>query len=437
MRIGIKFEDDRFDNLDISNPAKGNPGIGGTAYEEILLAYLLSDSGAEVYLYHTNGTNILPKSVRSRRVDHILKIPKQARMDKADLLIFSASRTDAWYDEIDKNRVCSIAWAHCYLNYFEIRRIQKSSFVKRVIFVGRQQYYAYIADDIIEKSDYIYNIYESGNFPYDTEGRKEHQAVYLGSLYRYKGFHILAKAWKAVLQEVPDAELIVIGNGRLYGREMKLGKYGLAQKAYERKFVKYLKDQSGAIHKSVHFLGIVGNEKNKIMAHAAVGIANPSGITETFCISAVEMESCGLPVCTAGKFGLLDTVINEKTGLFSGNSKQLASNIVTMFKNEAVRKEYGRNAVRYVKKFQGNKILPKWMQVFDEILNNRCPVYESPVKNDTEIKIKKVLRKIRFDLNQRWVPSFIFFEILFKGMPVEWIRNILDRLSAKKELKND
>ena len=75
--------------------------------------------------------------------------------------------------------------------------------------------------------------------------------------------------------------------------------------------------------------------------------------------------------------------------------------------------------------------------MFDEILDNRCPVYESPVKNDTEIKIKKVLRKIRFDLNQRWVPSFIFFEILFKGMPVEWIRNILDRLSAKKELKND
>ena len=90
--------------------------------------------------------------------------------------------------------------------------------------------------------------------------------TYVGSLVPAKGFHRLAQIWPEVISKVPNAELYVIGNGKVYDRNAKLGKYGISQSDYENQFMKYLTDDEGEILKSVHFCGIVGKEKRDIFA---------------------------------------------------------------------------------------------------------------------------------------------------------------------------
>jgi len=437
MKIGIKFDDARFDNLDMIRPQDGNPGIGGTAYEEILLAKLLGDTEHIVVLYHTNSTNKLPANIVDRQVKQISEIPQAAFEDNIDILIFSAGRSDAWYDELEKRQVKSIAWAHCYLNYFELRKIRNTRCVKRVVFVGKEQYSTYIADDIIGKAAFIFNIFQPEDKYREHLSNRNKQVVYLGSLYKRKGFHILAKAWKEVIENEPDAKLVVLGNGKLYGRNMRVGKYGLARASYEKQFIKYITDEKGKILESVDFKGIVGKEKSDIILNSAVGVVNPSGLTETFCISAVEIEGCAVPVCTTGRYGLLDTVVDKETGMFSYNSRQLAKNVLFLLNNTNLNIKIGKKGRKYVQKFDGRHIIPQWLKIFEEIKTGQAAIYIEPSRKSIETKIKKMIRKLRIDDGHKWIPSFIFFEFLFKGLSREWARDILRYYILKQKMVND
>ncbi|MCB6981976.1 glycosyltransferase, partial [Bacteroides uniformis] len=60
--------------------------------------------------------------------------------------------------------------------------------------------------------------------------------AYVGSLVPAKGFDLLASAWPAVLAKVPDAQLFVVGSGKLYNRNSVLGKWNIADEKFENKF---------------------------------------------------------------------------------------------------------------------------------------------------------------------------------------------------------
>ena len=103
--------------------------------------------------------------------------------------------------------------------------------------------------------------------------RKENDGktvTYIGSLVPTKGFHLLANAWKAVLAEVPDAQLHVVGSGKLYDRNSKLGAYGIAEESYENSFIKGITDRAGELLPSVHFHGVMGEEKKELIARTSV-----------------------------------------------------------------------------------------------------------------------------------------------------------------------
>ena len=103
---------------------------------------------------------------------------------------------------------------------------------------------------------------------------------------------MLAEAWSNVRERVPDAGLDVIGTGRLYDENAKLGKYGLAEETYEQEFMKWLTDEKGEILPNVRFHGILGAEKYDVFRKCSIGVINPMA-TETFGLAAVEMEACG------------------------------------------------------------------------------------------------------------------------------------------------
>lgn len=202
--------------------------------------------------------------------------------------------------------------------------------------MSREQLNMYRDHKAFLKSSYIYNgmpvEYMKILMPeLPALSERPHEVTYIGSIVDYKGFHLLAKAWPEVLKKVPDAKLNVIGSGKLYDRNAKLGKYGIAEESYECQFMPYLTDSNGKILPSVKFWGVLGIEKNDVLKQTKVGIPNPSGISETFCITALEMQAMGCLVTTIDFGGFRNTVY-RKAGLLYKNPKDLARCISDLLK---------------------------------------------------------------------------------------------------------
>lgn len=407
IKIGVEIPDEKFSGVDLSNPELGNPGVGGSEYLFTLLASQLKKRELNITIYHYNE-NVLPEGVCDYIVKDSIDMLNKAESDGIDILIHQVGKTAKWYQTLENTCIKSVAWSHIYLEYDELKAVRKCNNVKRVVFVGKEEYDSYIDDDVIKKSTYIFNMIPMESVAVKRERNKK-IVTYVGSLVPAKGFHKLAQIWPEIIKKVPNAELYVIGNGKVYDRNAKLGKFGISQEDYENSFMKYLTDNKGTILPSVHFLGIVGNEKIEIFKNTAVGVVNPTALTETFCMSAVEMEYAYVPVISRRKWGLLDTVDDGKTGYLFRNSSDFIKKMVCLLNNDEVNQNMGEKAHAFVKEnFNMNKIIPLWISLIDEIDKNISAEYQGVQKNwNNDYKwIKGCLRFLRFNMGLAWLPSF-------------------------------
>lgn len=407
IKVGIELPDEKIYGVDLSKPEFGNPGVGGSEYLFALLASELCSKGINITVYHYGENKLSPEISHCIVKDNISMLQK-AEIDKIDILVHQVGKSKEWYRKLEGTNIKSIAWAHVYLEYYELKILRSCSNVKRVVFVGKEEYDAYIDDDVIKKSTYIYNMLPTRK---RAEKRKLDSLVvtYVGSLVPAKGFHKLAEIWPEIIKKVPDAELNIIGNGKVYNRSAKLGRFGIAQADYENSFMKYLLDEKGNILPSVHFLGIVGAEKEDVFKKTAVGIVNPTALTETFCMSAAEMEYAYIPVVSKRKWGLLDTVKNRKTGFLFKNKSEFINRIILLLKDPRLNAEMGKIAHKYVKDtFSVDVIIPKWIELLADV-DKGLPVQYYGVQGNwsNDFKwIRQLLRILRFRCGLVIIPSF-------------------------------
>lgn len=351
-------------SIDCRNIEHGNPGLGGTEYMIILIATILSLRGKlnvtllleEEGIFHPNL-----KTVVAGGFEQAYEIA--CRM-KADFFVFRP--LPCYFSSVafsNTQNVKMIPWCHNFLSYQELLFLYRCDKIPYIVSVGKEQSELYLDMKIDDKMIFIYNslpIITRNHFKQLTKPNDRKNIVtYIGSIVPSKGFHLLAKAWKQVLQAIPDAELYVIGSGSLYFNGAKLGKYSIAEQSYEKSFMKYLIDEKGKILKSVHFCGILGEEKNEILKKTKVGIPNPSGLTETFGLSAVEMQLMGCNIVTKKCPGFLDTV---KVGLLYDDDTLLATNIIKALKKPQT--DFCEAIEYFEKNFSISKVSECWENLF-------------------------------------------------------------------------
>lgn len=412
IKIGVELPDYNLINVDLSSPENGNPGVGGSEFLFSLLAFELEKKYGkefEVYIMHYSKTVKIPNNIGEILIDSNIELIDKCSEREFDILIHQVSKSNDWYDYLSKTELYSIAWAHIYLTFEEQIAIENCKNVKRVIFVGKEQYDSYVDEDIICKASWIFNMLNTNSDILKRKKDYEDNVTYIGSLVPAKGFHVLAKIWPQIVEAVPTAKLHVIGSGKVYDREANLGKYGIAQNSYEELFMPYITDKDGNILDSVIFHGIMGEEKKEIIVNTAVGIANPTALTETFCVSAIEMELIGVPVVSKKKWGLLDTVISGKTGYLFSSEKDFVSKVILLLKEREKNKILGDNARSFVRSsFDVDVIMPKWYEIIKCVVQNKKNIYDAPKCNFfNDCKwIKVVIRMFRFELGLKIFPSF-------------------------------
>ena len=335
MKVAFYLNNEDFSyNRDFTNLLKGNPGIGGSEYMILLMSYLLSvrNNGIQVRLYAAKQGRF-NQSVDVIVIDDIESAARHASENGFERFVFDHKRI-SWYkhpfDGLSPN-IRLIPWCHCFAFTRELRIMCEHPNIGRIVNVGREQMDLMRDDKSFLISDYIYNC-----IPIDPKWIKKacsnpnkyrnHSVVYMGSLVHLKSFHVLAEIWPNICRRVPDAVLYVIGSGKVYGDNVELGDYGLADKDYEDLFMSYL-TENGRLLDSVHFLGSLGEEKYEALIQAKVGVPNPTGKSETFCICAVEMQAMGCSVAAMEAPGYYDTFSN---GYLADSKKKLEDNIVKL-----------------------------------------------------------------------------------------------------------
>lgn len=421
MKVGFFISNKNFQSVDCRSVESGNPGIGGTWHVFLLVASQLArrDNGIEVTCFVQVRNEKLPYGP-----DYIIADNPEMAIQLADYKYFDYIIINSYrfsWDNYDYSVITSklkiIPWCHNFVPKQSelLDTFHKQSKIARVINVGREQMELYIDHPVFDKMDYIYNCVPILSTDIElTKLRSFEQrrniVTYVGSLVPFKCFHVLASVWPLILKEVPDAELYVIGSGRVYNENAQLGKYNIAESSYENKFMAYLADKNGNILPSVHFVGNLGVEKNDILARTKVGVPNPTGLTETFCISAVEMQAMGAAVTAMESPGYYDTIIN---GVIVKNRKELARSIITLLKAKEAPLTFESTCQTIKKLFSIDEVIKDWERLLlGDFQTHIHPVF--PLRNSRyHMKwLKSCLRK-NLNIKTCYIRNieYIYFQI--------------------------
>jgi len=315
QKVAFFLNNPTMPDQDYSSILECNPGVGGSEYEFMLIPYLLEqrNNSIEPYLLINFNGKLPHKNIVSiSNLDESCKycIDNSINEIVVDIKSFDKSVLDRYGDNLSV-----MLWAHNNVSYPLLKLFHKLNYIKKIINCGREELDLYRDNLATLKSTYVYNIFPVKNKEYylsKINNSESHNVVYMGSIIPAKGFHVLARAWKKVLKKVPDANLYIIGTGKLYNRTAVLGKYNIAEKDYEAYFMKYLTDSDGNLLPSVHFEGLLTEEKYDVLGSCKVGVPNPTGGTECLPITSIEMQLMGCSITTINHAAYLDTVYNHK-----------------------------------------------------------------------------------------------------------------------------
>jgi glycosyltransferase involved in cell wall biosynthesis len=403
-RIAFYMANAEIPEVDFSQPWEGNPGVGGTHFLFMTQPYYLQRyadvNGLEYEFYLlTNEVRNLPAGTRAYSV----KSEKEA-IEKAQELGVVSFVFRPMEDDVSTGRlrlyaesgIRLVGWAHNSYSRALLCALDREVGYKAHVCVCHEQLDELLDKRIYDKSTFIFNGFESSYAqPLSGEMRNEYDVVYIGSLIRAKGFHMLAEAWPEILRRVPQAKLKVIGSGQVYDRGVKLGQWGIAQKDYEQCFMPYLTDEKGEVLPSVEFLGLMGTEKFEVMKRAAVGVVNPTGLTENCPGSALEFQACGVPVVSAARRGLWDTVVDGGTGVLIKDVHGLVDAIVMLLNSKELNQRYGRDAPVFISnKFDYNHVCEEWVKLFDLVARDVSVVHIRPRFKFRIFKERRLLRLI-------------------------------------------
>lgn len=178
-------------------------------------------------------------------------------------------------------------------------------------------------------------------------GLNSKKTIAVGRYSWEKGFDLLIESWKIVAQKHPDWNLNIYGVGNYLPFQQLANEKGLKDivicHSSTRDIYKKYQDSSIFVLSSRH---------------------------EGFGLVLLEAMSVGLPpVAFACPCGPRDIVTNKVDGILAenGNVQELADGICFFIEHPEERKKYGKKAIQKAKQFPQDKIMQKWIDLFESL----------------------------------------------------------------------
>lgn len=191
------------------------------------------------------------------------------------------------------------------------------------------------------------NFLDNCEFDIDLS-KKEKSVVAVGRLHTVKGFERLLKIWKEAVKNHPDWKLYIVGDGDENQNLISLA-------------------NSLDITQSVVFTGVLPHDEvMEVMKRSS--IYTMTSYSEGFPFVLIEAMSCGLPVITFDVRVGPRAIINDGIdGILveDNNIEAFSSSLCSLMDNAELRLEYSKNALERAKDFTEEKIIEKWIRVFE------------------------------------------------------------------------
>lgn len=178
------------------------------------------------------------------------------------------------------------------------------------------------------------------------------EILFVGRLVSRKGVRYLLEGFRRIHDSVPH-RLVIIGSGPLRGQlETMAVELGIPDRVVFTGMVS--DDDLYRYYRSCSFLVLPA-------------VYDEKGDTEGLGVVLLEAMSCGKPVIASGVGGITDIVVDRKNGLLvpPADADALARAIMTLVKNDRLRREMGRAARKTVdEKFNWDKIVDDMLRLY-------------------------------------------------------------------------
>jgi glycosyltransferase involved in cell wall biosynthesis len=173
---------------------------------------------------------------------------------------------------------------------------------------------------------------------------------YVGRIKKYKSVDHLLHAFAIVLKELPQAKLVVIGEGD--GRPM---------------FQKI--SQELQIEHATTFTGFLPLEEKVQLLNQLQIVVNTSA-KEGWGLTVTEANACGAPAIASDVPGLRDAVVDGETGILYeyGNIEQLAEKILLLLRDERLRARLKTGALAYAQSLTWDASAKIMLNVIEKVL---------------------------------------------------------------------
>ena len=190
---------------------------------------------------------------------------------------------------------------------------------------------------------------------YNSENTQSKEIIFSGAMYDHRGIDILLNAVPNIIKKVPDAKVILLGDGPEFEKLQEIS----IQKN---------------ISENVDFKGWVDREEiHKYLSQAEIGIG-PLRLTNVtknaLPIKVLEYMASSLPVIAMKKTLPDDVLINENNGYFIENEDELASKIIFLLENNEIRTKMGQTSKDMVSKFDWLHISKAIVKEYENIISN-------------------------------------------------------------------
>jgi glycosyltransferase involved in cell wall biosynthesis len=184
----------------------------------------------------------------------------------------------------------------------------------------------------------------------DLDG--DHTILYVGRLVYRKGIHVLVRAMPHILRELPDAQLLIAGEGimenfiRLLIRNLELGDH-------------------------VKLLGFVPDEELPDLYSLSRVFVLPSLYCESFGITILEAMAAGKPVVASNVGGVPEVIEDGVTGLLfkRGDERDLAGSVLRILTDRDLALDLAGKARRSVEEnFSWFVVVDKMERLYEELL---------------------------------------------------------------------
>ena len=179
-------------------------------------------------------------------------------------------------------------------------------------------------------------------YPSPNVTKVNKRIAFLGEAKRAKGIDAVIRAFRLVVQAVPDATLLIGGTGRDLDEMKELAAKTLPADSFS-------------------FAGFVREEKMNEFYNSADLFIFPSRYG--FGLSALEAMACGTPTLVGATLDAKDFFFDEDLLVDPDNDEEIAAKLTALVSNEELKKRKGIEAVQFAKEFSWDNMSERYLEV--------------------------------------------------------------------------